>query len=138
MGQRWTLRVDPHNLDAGFLMWNIRRRVALDRLPTGRTVVRFEFRGVPPAHRGARTFWLLLERPEPDLCLTDPGFEVDLYVDAELAAMAKVWLGDLPLERALRSSAVQLMGPRALVRAFPSWLLLSRFARVPRPAARSG
>jgi DNA-binding HxlR family transcriptional regulator len=46
-GQRWTVRVDPRNLDAGFLMWNIRRRVALDRLPPGRTVVRFDFRGVP-------------------------------------------------------------------------------------------
>lgn len=46
-GQRWTVRVDPRNLDAGFLMWNIRRGVALDRLPPGRTVVRFDFRGVP-------------------------------------------------------------------------------------------
>jgi hypothetical protein len=59
-------------------------------------------------------------------------------VDADLAAMAKVWLGDLPLERALRSNAVQLMGPQALVQAFPSWLLLSPSARVPRPAARTG
>jgi hypothetical protein len=75
---------------------------------------------------------------EPDLCLTDPGFEVDLYVDAELAAMAKVWLGDLPFERALRSNAVQLTGARALVQTFPSWLLLSPFARVRRPAARTG
>jgi DNA-binding HxlR family transcriptional regulator len=137
-GQRWTVRVDPRNLDAGFLMWNIRRRVALDRLPPGRTVVRFDFRGVPAAYRGPRKFWLLLERPEPDLCRTDPGFEVDLYVDAELAVMAKVWLGDLPFEHALRSNAVQLMGPRALVRTFPSWLLLSPVARVPRAAARTG
>lgn len=47
--------------------------------------------------------------------------------------MAKVWLGDLPFERALRSRAVCLTGPRELVQAFPAWLLLSPFARVPRP-----
>lgn len=137
-GQRWTVRVDPRNLDAGFLMWNIHRRIALDRLPPRRIVVHFDFRGVPSGHRGPKTFWLLLERPEPDLCLIDPGFEVDLYVDADLTAMAKVWLGDLPFEGAVRSHAVRLTGPRELVQAFPSWLLLSHFAQVPRPAARAG
>jgi DNA-binding HxlR family transcriptional regulator len=32
-GQRWTARFDRHNLDPAFLMWNMRRRIALDRLP---------------------------------------------------------------------------------------------------------
>src|SRR6476659_6377336 len=35
-GQRWTVRVQRDNLDSGLLMWNIRRRVALDRLPERR------------------------------------------------------------------------------------------------------
>lgn len=132
-GQRWTVRVDPKNLDAGFLMWNIRRRIAIDQLPSRRCNVRFEFRDVPAIHRGPRVFWLLLRRPDVDLCLEDPGFEVDLTVEADLSAMAEVWLGDVSLASALRSEAVQLSGPRSLVRAFPSWLLLSRFASVPRP-----
>jgi DNA-binding HxlR family transcriptional regulator len=133
-GQRWTVRVDPAHLDAGFLMWNMRRGIAVDRLPPQRVVVHFDFTSVPAAHRGPRAFWLLLERPEPNLCVSDPGFEVSLYVEADLATMTKVWLGDLPFNDALRSQAVQLTGPRALVRAFPSWLLLSHFAGIPRPA----
>ncbi len=44
----------------------------------------------------------------------------------------------LPFESALRSHAVRLTGPRALVHAFPAWLLLSHFAAVPRPALRAG
>jgi DNA-binding HxlR family transcriptional regulator len=87
-GQRCTVRVDTKNLDAGFLMWNVRRRVAFDRVPSRRVVVRVDFRGVPAHHRGPRTFWLLLQRPEVDLCLEDPGFEVDLNIDADLSAMA--------------------------------------------------
>jgi len=64
-GQRWTIRVRAENLDAGFLMWNVRRRIATGLLPDRRHVV----------------------------------------------------------------------GPKALVQAFPSWPMLSRFAGVPRRQA---
>jgi DNA-binding HxlR family transcriptional regulator len=132
-GQRWTVRVERGNLDPGFLMWNVRRRVVLDRLPARRTVVRFKFGGVPVRHRGPRLFWLVLDRAQCDLCIEDPGIEVDLHVDADLAAMARIWLGDITFDEALRSRKVQLTGSRELARAFPSWLMLSHFAAVPRP-----
>jgi DNA-binding HxlR family transcriptional regulator len=132
-GQRWTVRVDRKNLDPGFLVWNMRRRIAMDSLPPRRVVVRFKFGGVPPAYRGPRVFWMLLERTQVDLCVEDPGFEVDLHVEADLAAMAKVWLGDVPFESVLRTNEVRLVGSRELVKRFPSWLMLSHFARVPRP-----
>lgn len=136
-GQRWTVRVDRKNLDPGLLAWNMRRRIALDLLPPRRVVVRFKFSGVAPTHRGPRIFWLLLERTQVDLCIEDPGFEVDLYVEADLAAMAKVWLGDLPFESVLRSKEVRLVGSGDLVKMFPSWLMLSHFAGVPRPESQA-
>jgi hypothetical protein len=136
-GQRWTVRVERKNLDPAFLLWNMRRRIVLDRLPARRVVVHFKFSGVAPTYRGRRIFWLMLERTQVDVCIDDPGFEVDLYVEADLAAMAKVWLGDVPFETALRSGKVRLAGPRQLVKAFPSWLMLSHFAEVPRPKDRT-
>jgi DNA-binding HxlR family transcriptional regulator len=132
-GQRWTVRVQRKNLDAGFLMWNVRRRIARDLLPDRRVLVCFRFTSVPSTYRGARVFWLLLERSEVDVCVDDPGFEVDLEVHADLAAMAGVWLGDIPFDAALGAGTIRLMGPQALRKAFPSWLMLSHFARVPRP-----
>ena len=132
-GQRWTVRIERDNLDPGFLMWNVRRRIALDLLPPRRTVLHFKFSGVPVRHRGPRLFWLLLERTQVDLCIKDPGFEVDLCVEADLAAMAQVWLGDITFEHAQRSGKVRLSGSRELARAFPTWLMLSHFAAVPRP-----
>jgi DNA-binding HxlR family transcriptional regulator len=134
-GQRWTIRVNPENLDSGLLMWNIRRRTALDRLPPRRVVVQFEFRGVPAGRSMLKKCWLILERAGSDVCLSDPGFEVDVCVDADLAAMANVWLGDLPFAEAVRQKKIKVTGLPALVRAFPDWLLLSHFARVPRPPA---
>ena len=132
-GQRWTVRVQRKNLDAGFLMWNVRRRIAPDLLPERRLVVSFRFSGAPSSYRGSRAFWLLLERGQVDVCVEDPGFEVDVYVEADLAAMTAVWLGDIPLESAVRAGDIRMTGPRALTKAFPSWLMLSHFARVPRP-----
>jgi DNA-binding HxlR family transcriptional regulator len=134
-GQRWTIRVNPENLDSGLLMWNIRRRIALERLPPRRVAVQFEFRGVPAGRSMLKKCWLVLERSGSEVCLSDPGFEVDVYVDADLAAMATVWLGDLPFADAVRQKKIKVTGVPALVRAFPDWLLLSHFARVPRPPA---
>ena len=114
-------------------MWNLRRRIALDRLPPRRTIVRFKYGGVAVRYRGPRSFWLMLDRTQSDLCIEDPGFEVDLYVDADLATMAKVWLGDITFEHAVSSGKVKMTGSRELVQAFPSWLMLSHFANVLRP-----
>jgi DNA-binding HxlR family transcriptional regulator len=134
-GQRWTLRVQPQNLDAGLLMWNVRRRIALDKLPARRVVAYFEYGGFPSSYRGPRKFWLMLERSGADVCLSDPGHEVDLYIEADIAAMASVWLGDLAYAEAVRTKKIRLTGTTALIRQFPTWLLLSHFAPVPRPQA---
>ena len=133
-GQRWARsRLGADDLDAGLLMWDIRRRMNTDRLPDRRVVVRFEFRAVTKTIRGPATFWLILEPREVDLCLRDPGFEADLVVDADLAALTRAWLGDVRLTDAIRSGLVRVEGSSALVRAFPGWLALSGFADVERP-----
>jgi len=136
-GQRWIHgRASVEHLDSSLLLWNIRRRLAVDRLPDRRLVVRFDFRGVP-TRRGPATAWLIASRAEVDLCVKDPGFGIDLVVAADLRAFTRVWLGDVSFEQAVRSRDVRLEGPRDLVRAFPGWLLLSHYAGVERPARAS-
>jgi DNA-binding HxlR family transcriptional regulator len=124
----------PDNLDVGLLMFNIRRRVDVSRLPTPRVVVRFELRGVPPRCRGMRTCWLVLERTDVDVCIKDPGFLVDLVVHADMSTLARVWAGHLTFVQGVRSGGLRLEGARELVQAFPGWLLLSPYARVLQPA----
>lgn len=132
-GARWTAPVQRDRLDARLLTWDMRRRFDVERLPEKRVVVRFDFRGIPAGNRAPRTYWFLLERPEVDLCFTEPGFEVDLYVEADLASFAKVWLGDLPMRQVIREGGIKLSGSREAARDFPGWLLLSTLAAVPRP-----
>jgi DNA-binding HxlR family transcriptional regulator len=133
-GQRWARsQLRREDLDPGLLMWDIHRRLNVDRLPERRVVVRFDFRGMPPASRCPTTWWLILQRPEVDLCLKDPGFEEDLVVRADVAALTRVWMGDVRLVDALRQDLIRLDGLPIFRRAFPTWLALSSFAPVPRP-----
>jgi DNA-binding HxlR family transcriptional regulator len=129
-GQRWVNHdIGPSDTDPQLLMWDMHRRIHLDRLPDRRVVVQFDLRGVRPG-----TYWLVLEQPEPSVCLKDPEFGVDLLVTADTVALHRVWMGRLALADAMHQGLVEVDGPSDLVRAFPGWLALSLFASVP-PAA---
>jgi DNA-binding HxlR family transcriptional regulator len=130
-GQRWArTEVRPEDLDPALLMWDMRRRIDLREVPDRRIVIRFHFASVA---RGQPSWWLVLCDGEVDLCLSDPGFDVDVDVEADLGAMIMVWMGDIALSDALRSGAVKLGGQRALVRSFPTWLRLNVLADTQRP-----
>lgn len=125
-GQRWANQhIGPTDVDPRLLMWDMRRRIHLDRLPERRVVVQFDFLGV-----GQQSIWLLLERPEPSVCLFDPGFPTDLIVTADTIALHRVWMGHLSLGDAIRKELVCVEGPSDLVRAFPDWLALNLFAHI--------
>lgn len=131
-GQRWARsQLEEGDLDAGLLMWDIRRNVDPTRLPPGRSVVQFAFADVAGPDR---TYWLVGDEGEVELCLKDPGYEVDLYVASDLATLTAVWLGDLPLAEALDAERLQLDGARAHRESFRGWFALSPFAGVARPA----
>lgn len=125
-GQRWIKRDrGAEVLDPVLLMWDLRRNLAVDRLPEQRTVVMFWFRDMP-AKRSR--YWLCIERPQIDLCLTNPGFEVALTVETTLRTMVEVWMGERDAGTAVRGGQIELKGAPRLTRGFPNWLLLSPFA----------
>jgi DNA-binding HxlR family transcriptional regulator len=130
-GTRWLRHeLDGSRLDLTHLMWDVRRGVVEEALPAARTVVRFQFEDAPEERR---RFWLVLERGAVDLCLDDPGYDVDLRVRTDAATLADVWLGDVELRRAVTEGDVEVRGPRELRRRFPDWLGLSPLAGVERP-----
>jgi DNA-binding HxlR family transcriptional regulator len=134
-GLRWVYtQVSRDDLDPSFLMWDIHRRIHTEVLPSQRVVVQFEFSGLPRGTRGMRHWWLVLERPEVELCLKDPGHGIDLVVRADLFAMTRVWTGEIRLGEAVRERLITLQGPPPLTKAFPGWLKLGVFAQQERRA----
>jgi hypothetical protein len=122
---KWVSRdLTRDNLDPALLMWVIERRIRVEKLPLQRVVVHFRFKRLP-----AHAYWLVLERPEVDLCFTDPGFGVDLYVDAEVKALTQVYLAHLTVTAAVRRGEITLTGPPEYRRAFPSWIGVTPYAR---------
>lgn len=133
-GQRWLPRTLPRDeLDAGALVWDIRRRVRADRLPATPVVARLELSDV----RGvARVHFLLLRRGEVSLCGANPGFAEELRVTAPLGTLTAWWRGDLSLAAA-RARGLSIAGRRQWVRAFPDWFERYLFADVA-PVAPGG
>ena len=124
-GQRWAnVDIASRNLDPDLLMWDIHRRLESDRLPDGRVVVQVDLTG---AHQ--KSYWLVLERPLASVCWTDPGFDVDLMVNADSVTLHRIWMGKFDLALALRDGLVELDGPAELRRAFPEWLAVEHFRR---------
>lgn len=126
--QRWLRHdlVDTANLDPDLLMWDIRRNAVGHAPPRDRRyVAEFQLSGVPISRR---RYWLVFEGGVVDLCYRNPGFDVDLFVEAGLRVLTQVWLGHLPIDQAIREGRLRLDGSRADVVAFRSWFALSMFA----------
>jgi len=123
-GYNWASKsLEDEHLDPDFLMWSLRRMIRVDALPIERIVITFTFRG--HAHR---LYWLVLERPEVDLCLSDPGYDVDLEVDGTVAALARVCLGHVLLVHSMRDGVVTVRGAPRHRNALPGWPGVTRFA----------
>ncbi len=133
-GQRWSRRFDTTDLDPSLLVWDMQRSFRRDRLPSRKFVMEMLFRGVPRRHRDRCRWWLIIDPELVDVCIKDPGFEIELFVEADLEAMTKVWLGDLRLKDTMRAGDIVVEGQPQLTREFPAWLGLSSMADVPRPA----
>ena len=120
---------DQSELDPDLLIRWISRHVYHAALPGHRVIVRFVF---PRIRR--RTYWLVLAETEASVCVHDPGFETDVYVTADVAALYDVYLGRRTLPATIAAGLIQLQGNRLLVQAFPRWFTWSDSA----PAMRIG
>jgi hypothetical protein len=108
-------RIAPEDLDPTQLVWNMRRHLDARRLPAKRLVAQFEFSGLPASAKARRYWWLVLRKPEIDVCIKHPGFDVDVTVAARLRAMILVWMGHRGLAEAQRAGEVAITGsPRAV------------------------
>lgn len=128
-GHAWGRDMDLDDLDPRFLAWSMHTRLNVAAMPPGRTVLKFQFSGVPA---NCRYFWLVHEAGAVDMCLKDPGFEVDVEVRSDLRLFVEAWRGFRSLRQEIERGAIRVTAGVAQRRALPDWLLLSMAAPVER------
>ena len=119
-GRNWSRRdLAANEVDVSQLLWSMERSVRPDAFGDRRTVMQLEFTDQPG---NRRRWWFVNETNEAQLCVKDPGFDVDLYLAARLSDIIQIWRGDLSLARAINSGRLKIHGPSQLKRAVPAWL----------------
>lgn len=124
-GQRWVeSQLSLRNLDPSLLMWDMRRNLNPAPLPNQRVVVQFIYHDLP---KSKQDWWLVVEPDgEVDLCWSEPGFEVDLFVTTDLRTMTAIWMGLQSVQESKKS--IKFDGNRKLQNTMQTWLGLSPFA----------
>ena len=118
-GQRWARsEYGPDDLDPGLLLWDVRRFLAPGAFGERRVVIQMTFPSAPAKHR---YYWVVVDTDDVDLCLTDPGFEIDVMLDADLQSLTQVWMGDDRFVDALADGRITLTGPGEVTRRIPDW-----------------
>lgn len=128
-GQRWVeTKPSLENLDPQLLMWDMRRNLNIDPLPKKKNIIQFIYNDLPKAQKN----WWLIVFPENkvDLCSIDPGFDVDLYVSADLKTMTEIWMGLNTVNLATDEGKLFLTGNPKIESSMQKWLGLSPFATI--------
>jgi hypothetical protein len=123
-GARW-LDLAPADYDAAVVLWVWAKFIDAARLPAHRVVVRFDI-----SDDANKRYWMLLQRPESEVCVKNPGLDEDLVVATDSITLTEVHRGRLGFGQAAKSGRLTISGPRNLARAFPTWGGLSYYAKV--------
>jgi DNA-binding HxlR family transcriptional regulator len=122
-GQRWSRRqLAEGEIDLGLLIWGLERGVDPVAFGPGRSVVRLELTDQTEAKS---LWWFVSQDGRCELCLEDPGFEVDLYLACSLVTMIRVVRGDMSLQAARDGGMLEVIGSAKARRVLAGWLNLS-------------
>jgi DNA-binding HxlR family transcriptional regulator len=127
-GMRWA-RGDLRetDLDVELLMLYLQRSIKTECLPGDQAVIQFKFTDLNKLNY----WWLLVNGCHVDICLENPGKDVDVYFTTDLRTMVDCWMGDKTYKAAIADKRLKLVGPSALTRNIQHWISDSIFAGIP-------
>ena len=127
-GHRWARsKLTPEDLDPSLLMWDIHRTMNADYFEPERNVLYFEFSDYTAK---SRRWWLVVSDGDVDVCMKDPGYDIDLEIVTDVRTLTGVWMGEFSLGQALRDHRIRLTGQAKLKRDISTWLGRNYFADI--------
>jgi DNA-binding HxlR family transcriptional regulator len=127
-GMRWARsNLTGKDYDVELLMLYLKRSIVPEKLIGNETVIRFHFTDIDDYP----DWWLVARGEELDLCVNDPGRDVDVYFTSSVKTMADIWMGDNNYRKAIRDGSLKLVGNKALTRDITAWMTNSVFSDLP-------
>lgn len=127
-GQKWSRReLQEHEVDLGLLLWALEKDVNPDAFGKARTIVHIDFHDRPV---NQRHWWFVNEAGACEMCVEDPGHDVDLHLTISLPDMIYIWRGDLSLAHALESGRLVVDGSTPARKRLADWLGICALAHV--------
>ena len=126
-GMRWARsNLTEKDYDVELLMLYLKRSINPENLIGNETVIRFKFTDI----KDYPNWWMLVKGNEVDLCVNDPGKEVDVYFTTTVKTMAGIWMGDTSYKKAIANDELKLVGPKALTKDVSNWMQSSVFTDI--------
>ena len=126
-GMRWARsNLTEKDYDVELLMLYLKRSINPDCLPGNETVIRFKFTDI----KDFPDWWMVVRGGDIDLCVNDPGKDVDVYFTTTVKTMAEVWMGEITYKKAISNGGLKLVGPRVLTNDVTTWMESSVFADI--------
>ena len=127
-GMRWARsNLTEKDYDVELLMLYLKRSIVPEKLIGRETVIRFKFTDIDKY----QDWWLVAKGDELDLCVNDPGKDVDVYFTSKVKTLADIWMGDNTYKKAVREGALTVVGDQMLTRNVSSWMNNSIFTDLP-------
>jgi len=126
-GMRWARsNLTEKDYDVELLMLYLKRSVNPENLVGNETVIRFKFTDI----KDFPDWWMVVKGNEVDLCVNDPGKDVDVYFTTTVKTMAQVWMGQNTYKKAVSDDELKLVGPKVLTHDINHWMEQSIFADI--------
>ena len=127
-GHRWVRSdLSKHDLDPSLLVWDIHRNIDVDFFKGERSVIKFEFTDYTSK---MRYWWIVIKASDVDVCIKDPGYEVDLTISSDLKTLTAVWMGDTTIMKTMREKTLVVTGASHLRKNIAVWLGTNYYADV--------
>ena len=127
-GMRWARsNLTEKDYDVELLMVYLKRSIVQEKLIGKETVIRFKFTDIEEYP----DWWLVVTGDDIDLCVNNPGKDVDVYFTSNVKTMADIWMGDTTYRKAIRAGDLKIVGDRNLTNNITAWMANSIFTDLP-------
>ena len=130
-GMEWTREnLEDNDYDVELLMLYLERSIRPDKLPGSKGVIRFHFTDFDEL----TNWWIVVDGEAVDICTSDPGKDVDIYINTTVRTMTEAWMGRISYHQAKAAGTFEVHGPVALTRNISTWLSDCVFVGFPEPS----